>query len=156
MLVPGWHEADVELLGEESSGFVVTTSVVSVMGEDAGYIEAGVPDGGEVMAGWLQLRWPRSRRIEVVRRHTGAGPRHLLVCPACGCGRVVRKLFMPRTAPGTTRDWGCRTCTGFIYVDTRPHRDLYSDTLERYDDLVALQHDLQRLRQGMLDRLDTD
>jgi hypothetical protein len=152
LLVPGWHEADVELLGDEISGFSHTTTVVAVMGETAGHLDVEIPDGGERIAGTLTLRWPCSCRIEVVRRETAAGHRYALVC---SCSRVCRMLYVPRTPAGIRpTGWRCRCCTGFIYRDTRPGRDLHSAALDRLDELAALMHDLRVLQRVALQGLD--
>jgi hypothetical protein len=151
LLVPGWHEADVELLGDEVSGFSHTTTVVAVMGETAGHLDVEIPGGGERIAGTLRLRWPREQRIEVRRRETAAGHRYSLVCP---CSRPVRMLFLAKTPPGVSTDWACRLCLGFTYTDTRPGRDLYSDGCDRLDELAALEHDLRLLRRITLQGLD--
>jgi hypothetical protein len=151
LLAPGWHEGDVELLGDEVEGIAVTTTVIAVMGETAGHLDVEIPDGGERIVGTLTLRWPRSQRIAVRRRETAAGHRYSLVC---GCGRVVRMLFMARTPPGISTDWACRHCLGFTYTDTRPGRDLYSDGCDRLADLAALAHDLCVLRRITLEGLD--
>jgi hypothetical protein len=152
LLTPGWHEADVELLGDEISGFSHTTTVVAVMGETSGHLDVEIPDGGELVSGMLLLRWPRERRIEVRRRETAAGHRYSLVCPECP--RLVRKLYMAKTPPGILRDWACRHCLGFIYRDTRPGRELYSEACDRLDDLAALEHDIRVLRRVTLQGLD--
>jgi hypothetical protein len=161
LLVPGWHEAQVELLGDELSGFAVPTTVVAVMGESAGHVDVDIPDGGEPMAGMLDLQWPRPCRIEVKRRETAAGHRYLLVCPgghpAVGpCSKPVRMLFVARTPPGiSSRGWLCRQCLGFIYKDTRPRRDLHSSALEHLREWDEIARDLLRLREVMVDHLDT-
>ena len=89
----------------------------SITGEKTSWIECEVNTKGATP--WLRLQYRFSRTGDAVDYllHLAVAPlpwgrdRWAFKCPAVGCGRVCRKLYLP---PGS-RYFGCRLCHRLTY-----------------------------------------
>jgi hypothetical protein len=157
-LRPGLHPGEAEIILGELDGWAIGAPIVAAVGPDAGEIRIEV-DSGRPMAGMLTMRWPDTQRIGVIREDRPCGSWWSFVCPGSrfdpvGCGRRVRLLFLPPTPPGITAYWACRLCWRLLYRDWRPQY-VHAETMQNVESLAALEHDIRRLREGMLERLES-
>jgi hypothetical protein len=128
-LTPGWHEGDVELLAEEALDWWPTTQIRALMQEKEGV---------------LTVFFPVEQDLPMVRLETPCGPRWKFVCPGhtrdddfgeVPCERLTRTLLVPRTPPGISGWWGCRSCLHVVY---RRRRDLAREARLQLEDLQQL------------------
>jgi hypothetical protein len=133
---PGWHEGEAELLSDMGPLWAPRTDIRAFFGEQGGV---------------LTVFFPVEADIRLVRAETSAGHRWKFVCPGRDlgpCGRLTRRLLIPRTPPGVTLPWGCRSCYRVAYRD--PGRLRARAAAERLRELLRLRAELDRVERAIL------
>jgi hypothetical protein len=153
---PGLHAGDARAFGDELSNWDVRVPISTAMYADEGILSLDAP-AGRLMHGLLTVEWPRQVEIPLKRLSSLPNrPRWYLVCPgrpaAPGCGKLVRRLFLPQTPPGITVCWACRLCWRLLHRDWR-RPFVHTATVRQLHSLDALAQDIARLREIAVQKL---